>query len=199
MRKKFWAAMLALTVLLGLTAASALADVMENIQVRDITYYPSGCLEGFTMTYTVGPGLAAADVRVSVQTVQFAEHVSGYAYGDFRDNGRYAQTHSYPTWPETPAHCGFVAWNGATFHRPASDERTSPLEIRFADGQIVWARKAAQAENGEIVLCVLNGLGYCKKLKYDADGVYLVSLNPAYEPIPVQENDEFRIAGVVVG
>ena len=73
------------------------------------------------------------------------------------------------------------------------------MSPRFADGQIVWARKAAQAENGEIVLCVLNGQGYCKKLKYDADGVYLVSLNPAYEPIPVQENDEFRIAGVVVG
>ena len=49
------------------------------------------------------------------------------------------------------------------------------------------------------MLCVLNEQGYCKKLKYDADGVYLVSLNPAYEPIPVQENDEFRIAGVVVG
>ena len=61
------------------------------------------------------------------------------------------------------------------------------MSPRFADGQIVWARKAAQAENGEIVLCVLNEQGYCKKLKYDADGVYLVSLNPAYEPIPVQE------------
>ena len=73
------------------------------------------------------------------------------------------------------------------------------MSARFADGQIVWARKAEQAENGEIVLCVLNDQGYCKKLKYDADGVYLVSLNPAYEPIPVQENDEFRIAGVVVG
>ena len=32
-----------------------------------------------------------------------------------------------------------------------------------------------------------------------ADGVYVVSLNPAYAPIPVQENDEFLIAGVVVG
>ena len=73
------------------------------------------------------------------------------------------------------------------------------MSPRFADGQIVWARKAESAENGEIVLCVLNEQGYCKKLKYDADGVYLVSLNPAYEPIPVQENDEFRIAGVVVG
>ena len=73
------------------------------------------------------------------------------------------------------------------------------MSPRFANGQIVWARKAEQAENGEIVLCVLNEQGYCKKLKYDADGVYLVSLNPAYSPIPVRESDEFRIAGVVVG
>ena len=73
------------------------------------------------------------------------------------------------------------------------------MSPRFADGQIVWARKAEQAENGEIVLCVLNDQGYCKKLKYDADSVYLVSLNPVYSPIPVQETDEFRIAGVVVG
>ena len=73
------------------------------------------------------------------------------------------------------------------------------MSPRFADGQIVWARKAEQAENGEIVLCVLNNQGYCKKLRYDEGGVFLVSLNPAYQPIPVRENDVFRIAGVVVG
>ena len=73
------------------------------------------------------------------------------------------------------------------------------MSPRFADGQIVWARKAEQAENGEIVLCVLNDQGYCKKLRYDENGVFLVSLNPAYQPIPVRESDEFRIAGVVVG
>ena len=136
MRKKLWAAVLALAVLLGLTTASALADVMENIQVSDIKYYSSGCLKEFTLTYTVGPGLAAADVRVSVQTVKFLERVSGYQYGDFRDNGRYARNHRYPTWPDVPADCGFIAWNGDTFHRPASGGRTTPLHITFADGQI---------------------------------------------------------------
>lgn len=137
MRKKLWAAVLALAVLLGLTTASALADVMENIQVSDIQYYyPSGCLKGFTMTYTVGPGLEAADVRVSVQTEKFREHVSGYQYGDFRDNGWYAQKYHYKTWPDVPADCGFIAWNGKTFHRPASGERTTPLHITFADEQI---------------------------------------------------------------
>lgn len=73
------------------------------------------------------------------------------------------------------------------------------MSPRFADGQIVWAKRAEQAESGEIVLCVLNDQGYCKKLRYDESGVFLVSLNPAYSPIPVRESDEFRIAGVVVG
>ena len=134
--KKIWVIAVVLAMLLGLTAASAMADVMENIQVSDIGYYSSGCLKEFTLTYTFGPGLAAADVRVSVQTVKFSERVSGYQYGDFRDNGRYARNHRYPTWPDVPADCGFIAWNGDTFHRPASGGRTTPLHIRFADGQI---------------------------------------------------------------
>jgi hypothetical protein len=73
------------------------------------------------------------------------------------------------------------------------------MSPRFADGQIVWARKAETAENGEIVLCVLNDQGYCKKLRRDEHGVALLSLNPKYEPIPITEADEFRIMGCVVG
>lgn len=73
------------------------------------------------------------------------------------------------------------------------------MSPRFADGQIVWARKAETAENGEIVLCVLNDQGFCKKLRRDEHGVALLSLNPKYEPIPITEADEFRIMGCVVG
>lgn len=73
------------------------------------------------------------------------------------------------------------------------------MSPRFADGQIVWARKAENAENGEIVLCVLNDQGYCKKLYRNERGVFLLSLNPKYDPIPITEADEFRIMGRVVG
>lgn len=73
------------------------------------------------------------------------------------------------------------------------------MSPRFADGQIVWARKAKSAESGEIVLCVLNDQGYCKKLHCDEHGVSLISLNPKYDPIPITEADEFRIMGCVVG
>lgn len=73
------------------------------------------------------------------------------------------------------------------------------MSPRFADGQIVWARKAETAENGEIVLCVLNNQGYCKKLHRDEYGVSLLSLNPKYDPISITEADTFRIMGCVVG
>ena len=70
---------------------------------------------------------------------------------------------------------------------------------RFTDGQIVWARRRDTAESGEIILCYYDGQSYCKKLRIRDDQPELVSLNPRYQPIPVQPEAEFRIFGVVVG
>ena len=73
------------------------------------------------------------------------------------------------------------------------------MEPRFVNGQTVWVKAAQNANNGDIVLCTLNDQGYCKKLRKDENGIALISLNKKYAPIPVQEEDEFRIAGIVVG
>lgn len=73
------------------------------------------------------------------------------------------------------------------------------MEPRFVNGQTVWVKAAQDANNGDIVLCTLNDQGYCKKLRKDENGIALISLNKKYAPIPVQEEDEFRIAGIVVG
>ena len=70
---------------------------------------------------------------------------------------------------------------------------------RFTDGQIVWARRQHTAESGEIILCYYDGQSYCKKLRVRDGQPELVSLNPRYQPIPVQPEAEFRIFGVVVG
>ena len=67
------------------------------------------------------------------------------------------------------------------------------------NGQIVWVKAAQDANNGDIVLCILNDQGYCKKLRKDENGIALISLNKKYAPIPVREEDEFRIAGIIVG
>lgn len=73
------------------------------------------------------------------------------------------------------------------------------MEPRFVNGQTVWVKAAQDANNGDIVLCTLNDQGYCKKLRKDKNGIALISLNKKYAPIPVREEDEFRIAGIVVG
>ena len=39
---------------------------------------------------------------------------------------------------------------------------------------------------------------YCKQLKDDKDGVYLVSLNSKYEPIKVTDDSSFKIFGRVL-
>ena len=51
-------------------------------------------------------------------------------------------------------------------------------------------------ENGEIGIFSLNGEAYIKKLQDDKNGVFLISLNEKYPPIPVREHD---IQGKVVG
>ena len=69
---------------------------------------------------------------------------------------------------------------------------------RFSDGQIVWVKRQAVAENGEIIMCYYDGQSYCKKLWTDGAKTELRSLNPAYQPIHICDDIPFRIFGVVV-
>ncbi len=68
---------------------------------------------------------------------------------------------------------------------------------RFADRQIVFVRQQQTLEPGEVGIFVLDGDAYCKLLSRE-EGTQLVSLNPAYPPIPVREFSELRILGKVL-
>lgn len=58
------------------------------------------------------------------------------------------------------------------------------MEPRIRNRDTVIVRKQDTAEDGDIVIALINGYdGVCKKFKRFKDGVMLVSLNPAYEPI----------------
>jgi len=61
------------------------------------------------------------------------------------------------------------------------------MEPEISHGDIVWVEERVQIENGQIGIFILDGQAYCKKLKIDHDNrsVYLVSLNPNYDPIKV--------------
>lgn len=77
------------------------------------------------------------------------------------------------------------------------------MEPRIEDGDTVIVRRQNDAEDGEIVIALVNGDdGVCKRLKKYADGIALVSLNPAYSPMyfsaAEQESKPVRIIGKVV-
>lgn len=68
---------------------------------------------------------------------------------------------------------------------------------RFVDRQIVYVRQQQTLEDGEIGIFLLDGDAFCKMLSLEG-GKKLVSLNPAYAPIPIREFSELRILGKVV-
>src|SRR3989304_1794671 len=70
------------------------------------------------------------------------------------------------------------------------------MSTKINDGDLVIARKAKDADNGDIVVCVNAGMALIKKIKKGAQTI-LVSLNPPYEPFVA--NPDFRIEGVVRG
>ena len=66
---------------------------------------------------------------------------------------------------------------------------------RFVDQQIIFIHEQPALDEGEIGIFCLNNDTYLKKLGKG----YLISLNPEYNPIPIQDHDDFRVFGKVVG
>lgn len=66
---------------------------------------------------------------------------------------------------------------------------------RFVDQQVVFIHEQSTLDEGEIGIFCLNNDTYIKKLGKGC----LISLNPAYDPIPIREHDSFRVFGKVVG
>ena len=104
--------------------------------------------------------------------------------GEFLDGDDYE---NIPVPPEVPEQ--------ATFALTISGNSMEPL---FHDKQIVWVERTEQINNDEIGIFCLNGEAYIKKLQDNKDGVYLISLNKRYEPIPVKPDDSFTILGRVL-
>ena len=72
------------------------------------------------------------------------------------------------------------------------------MEPQFINGQIVWVQQQETLMNGEIGIFFLNGDAYCKKLQDDKEGLFLISLNKKYAPIPILKEASFKIFGKVV-
>jgi repressor LexA len=66
---------------------------------------------------------------------------------------------------------------------------------RFVDQQIIFIHEQLALDEGDIGIFCLNNDAFLKKLGKG----YLISLNPEYDPIPIQDYDDFRVLGKVVG
>lgn len=74
----------------------------------------------------------------------------------------------------------------------------SMINAGIPDGAILIVHKQEVAENGEVVVAMINGEQTVKKFKIINANVFLMPENPKYDPIPVMENDELIILGKVV-
>jgi repressor LexA len=67
------------------------------------------------------------------------------------------------------------------------------------DGDYVVVRKQAQADNGQTVVALLRGEATVKRLFRRETRIELQPANPTMQPIMVEDEEDFRIEGVVVG
>ncbi len=69
------------------------------------------------------------------------------------------------------------------------------MEPKFRDGDILLVHSTEQAQQGELGIFILDGAGYFKK----HGGDRLLSLNPAYPPIMLQDFTDVKCVGRVIG
>lgn len=74
----------------------------------------------------------------------------------------------------------------------------SMINAGIQDGSILVVHKQETAENGEVVVAMLNGEQTVKRLKILGETTFLWPENPAYDPILVTAKDSFIILGRVV-
>lgn len=111
---------------------------------------------------------------------------------------------------ETPVSAGTGSWLGDDILAewltvPRNDMTTSAdfalkisgdsMQPKFSNGETVLVKQTSSVFEGEIGVFVLNGESYIKKLEKKE----LVSLNPAYKPIPLHGFDDVRCVGKVLG
>lgn len=75
------------------------------------------------------------------------------------------------------------------------------MQPMFDNGQIIFVKNVdedMQFLDGQIVIAILNGESYIKKLRIMENCAQLISLNSKYDPIEVSADDDFKIKGKVI-
>ena len=73
----------------------------------------------------------------------------------------------------------------------------SSMEPYYHDGQVVFIKKVGQYRDGQTVAAIYDGCAYLKRLAVDDDGyATLVSLNPDYPNVRIDDKDGMKLLGV---
>ena len=89
---------------------------------------------------------------------------------------------------------GYIPWDGETGCFVLRVRGDSMIGAGILDGDKVVVRPQPDAENGEIVVALLDDSATVKRLKKTGRDVWLMPENPSYEPIP---GNEAKILGRV--
>ena len=73
----------------------------------------------------------------------------------------------------------------------------SMINAGIDDGDLLFVDRSIEARHKRIVVASINGQTTVKRLYKTKDKLALMPENPKYEPIPVQDGDDFLVFGVV--
>jgi repressor LexA len=74
------------------------------------------------------------------------------------------------------------------------------MEPRMTEGDVVIVRKQEDADNGDIVIALINGTdAVCKKLKKTTSGITLISTNPVYDPMHFSNSEVLDLPVHIIG
>lgn len=71
--------------------------------------------------------------------------------------------------------------------------------VGIHNGDLALIRKKATAEDGDIVLALLDDEATIKRFRYRGGRIWLKAENPDYKPIRVTKSSDLRVLGVIVG
>ena len=74
----------------------------------------------------------------------------------------------------------------------------SMIGDHIQDGDLILAKPQPRAEDGAIIVAMVDGETTVKRLRLRADGMQLVPSNPALKPFSIREDEQLRIIGTVV-
>lgn len=72
------------------------------------------------------------------------------------------------------------------------------MEPAFKDGEYIFVKKTPDVRSGQFVVTIIDGEAYLKKLYIEDNYIKLVSLNPDYDDIIVNNHELLDVIGVVV-